>query len=219
MTRAELAKMIDHTLLRPDATQREVAALCAEAIEHGFANVSVNPAWVQFCARSLVGSGVGIDATVGFPLGANTTYIKIEEARDAMQNGATELDMVINVGALKSGDYEYVADEIQSAVRIARNVNVKIILETGYLTDTQIRTVCDMSMRAGAAFVKTSTGFGPSGAKVPDVALMRSVVGDKMGVKAAGGIRSYTDAMAMIGAGANRLGTSAGVTILHYLPE
>ncbi|MCC6796227.1 MAG: deoxyribose-phosphate aldolase [Candidatus Hydrogenedentes bacterium] len=218
MTRSELAKMIDHTVLRADAAQGDVAALCDEAVHNGFAAVSINPAWVSFCAKKLEGSGVLVNATIGFPLGANTAAVKVAEARDAVKNGATELDMVINVGALKSGYAEFVEKEIAAVVKAAEGVPVKVILETSLLNTDEKIAVCEMAMRAGAAFVKTSTGFGRAGATTDDVALMRQVVGAKLGVKAAGGIRSYADAAAMIGAGADRLGTSSGVAILKEMP-
>lgn len=215
MKRAELARMIDHTLLRADATQSEIAELCRQAAEHGFAGVAINPAWTRFCAQRLAGTSVAVNPTVGFPLGANTAQVKVEEARDALRNGATELDMVINVGALRSGFNAYVEQEIAAVVRAAGRVPVKVIIETSCLTDEQKVAVCEMAVRAGAAFVKTSTGFARSGATVEDVALMRRTVGNRIGVKAAGGIRTYGDAMSMIGAGATRIGTSAGIAILE----
>ena len=218
MTRSELAKMIDHTVLRADAAQGDVSALCEEAVHHGFASVSINPAWVSFCAKKLEGSGVLVNATIGFPLGANTAAVKVAEARDAVKNGAGELDMVINVGALKSGYGDFVEKEIAAVVKAAEGVPVKVILETSLLTTDEKIAVCEMAMRSGAAFVKTSTGFGRAGATTDDVALMRQVVGTKLGVKAAGGIRSYGDAASMIGAGADRIGTSSGVTILKEMP-
>ncbi|MDZ4861216.1 MAG: deoxyribose-phosphate aldolase [Candidatus Hydrogenedentes bacterium] len=218
MTRVELAAMIDHTLLRADATQSEIATLCDEATQFGFAAVSINPAWVTFCAKRLSGSGMNVNATVGFPLGANTARIKVDEAKEAVKNGATELDMVINVGALKSGYTDFVESEIAAVVKAARDVPVKIILETGFLTQGEKVSVCEMSARSGAAFVKTSTGFGRAGATTDDVALLRQIVGKTMGVKAAGGIRGYADAMAMLAAGANRIGTSSGVGILKEMP-
>lgn len=218
MKRAELARMIDHTLLRADATQADIAGLCGQAAEHGFAGVAINPAWTQFCAKQLAGTSVNVNPTIGFPLGANTTCVKVEEARDALKNGATELDMVINVGALRSGSHQYVEHEIAAVVQVAKGVPVKVILETAYLTDEEKRAVCEMAVRAGAAFVKTSTGFAKGGATVEDVTLMRRAVGDRIGVKAAGGIRTHEDAMAMIEAGATRIGTSAGVAILANAP-
>ena len=217
MTRAELAARIDHTLVRADTTQVEASRLCSEAVEHQLHAITVNPAWTSYCAKELNGTGVGICPTVGFPLGANTALIKLEESRQLIEDGATELDMVINVGALKSGFPEYVEREIAAIVEAAKDIPIKVILETCYLSDDEKRTVCEISLRAGAAFVKTSTGFGNGGATINDVRLMREVVGDKLGVKAAGGIRSLGDAQSMIDAGATRLGTSATLQILAEL--
>jgi len=218
VTRADLARMIDHTQVRAHATQNDITRLCDEAVRFRFASVSVNPVWTSYCAKRLAGAPVGINACVGFPLGATTAHIKVEEAREAIRNGATEIDMVINIGALKSGFPSFVQREIAAVVRAANSVPVKVILEAGYLTTEEKIRVCEMSLRANAAFVKTATGFGRSGATLEDVALMRRVVGRRMGVKAAGGIRSFADAANMIEAGANRLGTSAGVTILQEMP-
>jgi deoxyribose-phosphate aldolase len=218
VNRAQLARIIDHTLLRAFATREDIAELCDEALDQGFGNVSVNPVWVSFCAKRLAGTGIGVDATVGFPLGANTAHIKVEEAKEAVSNGATEIDMVINVGAMKSGYPSFVEREIAAVVKSVRGVPVKVILETSYLSADEKITVCEMSMRSGAAFVKTCTGYGRAGATVTDVRLMREVVGKALGVKAAGGIRSYVDAMAMIEAGATRLGTSSGTDIVEEMP-
>lgn len=218
LNRSQFARLIDHTLLKASATQHDLARLCEEACRFGFAAVSVNPVWVPFCAARLKGTPVGVDACVGFPLGANTAAVKQQEAAEAVANGATEIDMVINIGALRSGYADYVKKEIAAVVRAARNVPVKVILETGYLTIEEIVRVCEMSMETRAAYVKTSTGFGERGAAVEDVRIMRSVVGDQMGVKAAGGIRTYAAALSMIQAGANRIGTSAGIPILQEMP-
>jgi len=214
VTRAQLARLIDHTLLRAYATEVDIRELCQEAAQHGFATVSVNPAWVSFCAKQLAGTGVGVGACIGFPLGANTPNVKVEEARDAMRNGATEIDMVINIGALKSGYPNYVHQEIGAVVKAVKGIPVKVILECSYLTEQEKVDVCKMSVKAGAAFVKTATGYGHGGATPEDVALLRKVVGDACGVKAAGGIRTYADVITMVNAGANRIGTSAGVQIL-----
>ncbi len=214
MNRSSLAGMIDHTLLRAFATEVEIRHLCEKARLYGFRAVSINPVWVSFCAKLLRDSKVGIDACVAFPLGAATARLKIEEARDAVQNGATEIDMVINIGALKSGYAQYVEKEISAVVKAVKDCPVKVILEASYLSDEEKTAVCKMSVRAGAAYVKTSTGFGSSGARVQDVKLMKSVVGDALGIKAAGGIRSYARAVQFIEAGATRIGTSAGVAIL-----
>lgn len=219
MTKKELAALIDHTLVRADATQLEISRLCSEAVEHGLYAVTVNPAWTSYCAKQLEDAKVRISPTVGFPLGASTALIKVEEARQLIEDGATELDMVINVGALKSGFPEYVEREVGAVVELAEDVPVKVILEACYLTDDEKRRVCEISRNAGAAFVKTSTGFGSGGATTHDVRLMRDVVGDAMGVKAAGGIRTLADAQSMIDAGATRLGTSASLQILAELDD
>ena len=219
MNRAALARMIDHTELHAYATLVDIEELCDEAVEWGFASVSINSAWTSYCARRLKDTDVIVDTVVGFPLGANTPHTKIEEAREAVKNGATEIDAVINVGALKSGYGDFVEQEIGALVRAVKDVPLKVILETSYLTTEEKVAVCEMSVRAGAAFVKTSTGFGLGGATVEDVQLMRKVVGDAIGVKAAGGIRTYGQAVAMIEAGATRLGTSAGVAILADAPK
>lgn len=214
ITRLELAGRIDHTLLRAYATQVDITELCDEAAANGFAAVAVNGAWVTYCAKRLAGSGVGIAVTIGFPLGAATAHVKLEEAREALKNGATELDMVINIGALKSGYPQFVEKEIAAIVKAAGAAPVKVILETCYLNRDEKIAVCQMAVRAGAAFVKTSTGYGDDGATVEDVLLMREVVGTASGVKAAGGIRTYAEAVALIDAGADRIGTSSGVEIL-----
>ena len=219
MTRAQLARIIDHTQLRAYATQIDVAELCDEAVQYGFACVSINPAWTSYCAKRLAGTNVGVDVVVGFPLGANTAYTKVEEAREAVRNGATEIDMVINIGALKSGFPEFVEREIAAVVKAVRGIPVKAILETSYLTTSEKEAVCEMSVRSGAAYVKTSTGYGNGGATVEDVALMRRVVGNGLGVKAAGGIRSYADVMALLKAGATRIGTSAGIEIIEGMSD
>lgn len=219
MTRSELAAMIDHTQLRPYATQLDVSELCEEAAYFGVAAVTVNPAWVSYCVNRLGGTGVGVNATVGFPLGANTARIKVEEAREAVKNGASELDMVINVGALKSGFPQFVEREIAAVVKVAGDAPVKVILEASYLTDEEKVAVCEMSRVGGAAFVMTSTGYGTEGAVQEDIALMRKTVGDDLGIKAAGGIRNYRDTMIFIAAGATRVGTSATIRIIDEVPE
>ena len=211
--------MIDHTQLRPYATEVDMGELCAEAVEHGFATVAINPAWTSFCAKKLAGSNVGVCVVVAFPLGASTASIKVEEARDAARNGATEIDMVINVGALKSGYPAFVEKEIGAVVKAVAGTPVKVILETSFLTEGEKIDVCKMSMAAGAAFVKTATGYGHAGATAEDVGLLRQVVGDRLGVKAAGGIRTYVDALDMIESGANRLGTSSGIQIIQDMPK
>ncbi len=216
-TDRSLAHMIDHTLLKPDATQDQIAQLCFEARKHGFASVCVNSTNVKLCAELLKGSGVPVCAVIGFPLGAMTTDAKVFEAQQAIRDGASELDMVINVGAVKSRDYELVHNDIASIARgcHAGNAILKVIIEAALLTDEEKVIACQLAKVAGADFVKTSTGFGPGGATAEDVALMRRVVGPTVGVKAAGGIRTLADAQKMIAAGASRIGASASVKILQ----
>jgi deoxyribose-phosphate aldolase len=216
-TDGSVAHMIDHTLLKPDATQDEVAQLCYEARKHKFASVCVNPSYVKLCSELLEGSGVEVCAVVGFPLGATPTDGKVFETQQAIREGASEVDMVINVGALKSRDYELVECDIASIANAchADNAILKVIIEAALLTDEEKVVACQLSKVAGADFVKTSTGFGPGGATIEDVALMRRVVGPTMGVKAAGGIRTFEDAQKMIAAGASRLGASASVRIIQ----
>lgn len=212
----QLARYIDHTLLKPDAAREQILKLCREAVEHRFASVCVNPCWVPLCAEALQGSGVKVCTVIGFPLGATLSTVKAFEAEECIRQGAGEVDMVINIGALKSGDQRYVEDDIRAVVERAHALGalVKVIIETVLLTQEEKVLACRLSQAAGADFVKTSTGFAGGGATVEDVALMRQVVGEAMGVKAAGGIRTYEDALRMIQAGANRLGTSAGVQII-----
>jgi deoxyribose-phosphate aldolase len=212
-----LAAMIDHTLLKPDATQEQIAQLCFEARKHGFASVCVNPTWVELCAKLLEGSQVKVCTVIGFPLGATEPEVKAFEAQRAIEHGASEIDMVINIGALKARDLELVAKDIRGVVQTshAHGAIVKVIIEAILLTDEEKTISCLLSKEAGADFVKTSTGFASGGATVHDVALMRKVVGPEMGVKAAGGVRTYEDAENMIKAGATRIGASAGVKILQ----
>lgn len=211
----KLASMIDHTLLKPEAAKSEIEKLCNEARSYSFCSVCVNPANVRQAAGLLQGSGVKVCTVIGFPLGASTPVIKAMEARDAIANGATEVDMVINVGALKSGDYDLCARDIKAVVDAAGDqALVKVIIETCLLTDEEKRKACQLAKNAGAHFVKTSTGFGKGGATVEDVMLMRQVVGPEMGVKASGGVRDRETAEKMFRAGANRFGTSAGVAIV-----
>lgn len=210
----EIAHYIDHTILKADATRDEIAKLCDEAKTHQFFSVCVNAANVAMAKEFVLGSDVRVCAVVGFPLGATTPQVKAFETHEAVRAGAEEVDMVINVGALKSGDFELVAQDIQAVVDAAHGKLVKVILECALLTPEQITIASSLAKGAGADFVKTSTGFGPGGATTQDVELMRSIVGDDMGVKASGGIRDYDTAMAMIKAGANRLGCSSGVKIV-----
>lgn len=214
MDARELAALIDHTMLKACATQDDIDQVCDEAVQFGFASVSINPIWTAYCAQKLAGTPVRVNPTVGFPLGANTPMVKLAEAREAVKNGAGEIDVVINIGAVKSGYHDFAERELAEIVKAAGTVGVKVIIETGYLTNEEKVAACEIAVRAGAAFVKTATGFGPTGATVEDVRLMRSVVGAALGVKAAGGIRTCETAIAMLEAGANRIGTSAGVDIV-----
>ena len=212
-----LAKMIDHTLLKPDATQDQIAQLCFEARKYGFASVCINPTWVKLCAQLLAGSPVKVCTVIGFPLGATAPEVKLFETQNAIENGATEIDMVINIGALKARDLELVARDIRGVVTTshARGALVKVIIEAVLLTDEEKTIACLISKEAGADFVKTSTGFASGGATMHDVELMRRTVGPEMGIKAAGGVRTYEDAENMIKAGATRIGASAGVKIIQ----
>jgi deoxyribose-phosphate aldolase len=217
MTPAEFAKHIDHTLLKPDSTRRDARHVSEEAKEYGFAAACILPSWVADGAEILAGSGVAVCTVVGFPHGIAPAQAKAAEAATAVADGATEVDMVINISALKSGADLLAFDDIQSVVDVSQagGAIVKVILECALLTDDEKRRACKMSVEAGAQFVKTSTGFASHGATVHDVALLRAAVGPEIGVKAAGGIRTVADALAMIEAGANRLGTSAGVALLE----
>lgn len=210
-----VAPMIDHTLLKPDATREELRKVCDEARRFGFATVCVNSANVRFVASCLEGSTVVAIAVVGFPLGAATSGAKSFETREAIRNGAKEIDMVINIGALKSRDYKYVEDDIRAVVEAAGRIPVKVILETSMLDRDQKVIACALAKAAGAAFVKTSTGFGGGGATAEDIALMRQVVGDDVGVKASGGVRTIDDVERLIEAGASRIGASSSVAIVQ----
>ena len=216
---APLLRRIDHTLLRPDAALAQIVQLCQEARAHGFASVCVNPVWVPLCAELLRGADAFVCTVAGFPLGAARPAVKAYEAEQAVCDGAGEVDMVLNIGALKSRDYERVARDVAGVVQVCRRLGagVKVIIEAALLTDDEKITACRIAQWAGADFVKTSTGFGPGGATVSDVALMRRTVGPDMGVKAAGGVRTLAEARAMLAAGATRIGTSAGVAIAREL--
>ena len=206
--------MIDHTLLKPDATAEQVKKLCQEAKEYGFASVCINPSYIPLASQLLFGSPVKVCTVIGFPLGASSTRSKVAETKDAIENGAKEVDMVINIGAVKSGDYDLVKNDIEAVVLTAKGkALVKVILETCLLTDEEKVRACTLAKMAGADFVKTSTGFSTGGATVEDIKLMRQAVGADMGVKASGGIKDYAAALAMVNAGANRLGTSSGIAI------
>lgn len=211
---AELAQYIDHTLLKPEACEADVVKLCAEAREHCFASVCVNPSFTALVARELKGSGVMTCCVAGFPFGTHTPEAKAAETAQAVHDGAEEIDMVLNVGAVKSGDWSLVYRDIRAVVAAAGTAGVKVILETCLLTGEEKVMACALSRLAGAAFVKTSTGFSSGGATAEDITLMRTVVGPHMGVKASGGVRTYEDAAAMLRAGANRLGASAGIKII-----
>ena len=213
----DLARTIDHTLLKPDATQDQIAQLCFEARKYGFASVCVNPTWVELCARLLEGSAVKVCSVIGFPLGATAPEVKAFETQNALDHGASEIDMVINIGALKARDLDLAARDIRGVVATAhaRRALVKVIIEAVLLTDEEKTIACLLAKEAGADFVKTSTGFASGGATVHDVELMRRTVGPEMGVKAAGGVRTYEDAQQMIRAGATRIGASAGVKIVQ----
>lgn len=222
ISREELAKMIDSTDVRATATRSEIETLCKEAVQHGFGCVCVNPIYVRLAASLLKGSCVKLSSTVGFPFGASLPEIKALEAIKAVEDGADELDMVINLGGLKSGDYDAVSRDIAAVVdvkRLSKEMIVKVIIETAHLTASEKVAACKLAKGAGADFVKTSTGFFGKGATVEDVKLMRQVVGKNVGVKAAGGIRTYAEALAMIEAGANRIGTSSGVAIIKEAPR
>jgi deoxyribose-phosphate aldolase len=210
------AKMFDHTILKADATKEQVVKLCNEALEYGFASICVNSCHTKLVAEKLKGSNVKTCVVVGFPLGAMSSSAKVSETQDAIKAGAQEVDMVINVGALKDKDLEYVENDIRAVVAGAdKKALVKVIIETCLLTDEEKVTACKLAQKAGADFVKTSTGFSTGGATVADIALMRKTVGDSMGVKASGGIRDYDTAIAMIKAGATRIGASASVAIVN----
>lgn len=213
---ADLAQYIDHTLLRPDASPSDIDRLCDEAAEYGFAAVCINPTWVARAKKRLRSSGITVASVVGFPLGANTPEIKAMETRRALRDGAREIDMVINIGALKGGEHDLVRKDIAGVSDACREVGAlnKVIIEAAYLSDEEKVIACRLSLAGRAHYVKTSTGFGPGGATVFDVALMREVVGAKVGVKAAGGIHTADEVREMITAGATRIGASAGVRIV-----
>jgi deoxyribose-phosphate aldolase len=210
-----IASYIDHTLLKPNATALQLKQLCDEAKTHQFASVCVNPSAVGYCSDLLKNSNIPVCTVIGFPLGANTKATKAFETKNAVENGATELDMVINIGALKDGLFDYVESDIRVVVEASKGNLVKVIIETCLLNKDEIVMACKLSKKAGAQFVKTSTGFSTSGATEEDIKLMRNTVGEKMGVKASGGIKNREDVLKMINAGATRIGASAGVTIIN----
>ncbi|CAM3190157.1 MAG: deoxyribose-phosphate aldolase [Pseudolactococcus laudensis] len=209
-----LNKYIDHTVLKADTPKAKVQQIIDEAIQYDFMSVCINPTWVSFAAEKLAATDVKVCTVIGFPLGANMSAVKAFEASEAIKNGADEVDMVINIGAAKDGDWDLVESDIQAVVDASGDVLTKVIIETSLLTDEEKVKACQAAVRAGADFVKTSTGFSTAGATVADIALMRQTVGPDLGVKASGGVRSIADAQAMIDAGATRLGTSNGVDIM-----
>jgi deoxyribose-phosphate aldolase len=214
MEPSEVAARIDHTILGAEATKEEVKAKCKEALEYQFASVCVNPAFVELVADELAGSDVKVCTVIGFPLGESTSETKNFEARDAVNNGADELDMVLNLGALKSNNWEVVQEDIEVVVKGAQDKTVKVIIETCYLTDEEKRKACQVIKEAGADFVKTSTGFGTAGAQIEDIRLLKKEVGDDLKIKASGGIGTFDKAVEMIEAGADRIGASSGVEIV-----
>lgn len=209
-----MARYIDHTLLKPEATEADIVRLCREAVENSFYSVCINPSYVKLAVKELQNSTVKVCAVIGFPLGATTAAVKAFETSEAVTNGASEIDMVIHIGALKSGREKYVFDEITAVVKAAGGNTVKVIIETGFLTNEEKILACRLAKDAGAHFVKTSTGFGPGGATIGDVQLMRETVGQQVGIKASGGVRTAEAARQMIEAGADRIGTSSGVVIV-----
>ena len=208
-------KYIDHTVLKPETTKAQILTLCEEAKQYDFASVCVNPTWVETCAKELEGTDVKVCTVIGFPLGATLKEVKAFETKCAIEAGATEVDMVINIGAAKDQNWELVYEDIKAVVDAANGVLVKVIIETCLLTDEEKVKACEMSVKAGANFVKTSTWFSTGGATVEDVKLMRQTVGEKVGVKASGGVRTSEDMNAMVEAGANRIGTSGGVSLVQ----
>ncbi len=215
MMSENMAGYIDHTLLKPEAKREDIIRLCREALQNNFYSVCINPSFVQTAVYELKDSAVKVCAVIGFPLGATTTATKAFEATEALASGAEEVDMVIHVGALKGGEEDYVRDDIAAVVKVARGKTVKVIIESGLLTDSEKVLACRLAKEAGAGFVKTSTGFGPGGATVGDIRLMRETVGPDLGVKASGGVRTLETARLMIEAGATRIGTSSGITIVQ----
>ncbi len=210
----ELNKYIDHTLLKPESTKNQILKVCEEAKANNFASVCVNPTWVKTVSEALEGTDVMTCTVIGFPLGANTSEVKAFETENAITNGADEIDMVINVGALIAGDTDLVLNDIKAVVEASKEQTVKVIIETSLLTDEQKKVACELILEAGADFVKTSTGFNGGGATEADIKLFKSIVKDNCLIKASGGVRTYEDAMVMINAGANRIGTSGGVSII-----
>lgn len=215
-----VAQYIDHTILNADATKEDIKRICEEAKEYNFKTVCIQPYWVKYAKELLAGTEVGVTTVIGFPLGANTTEIKVAEAKQAVTEGASDVDMVINIGALKSEDYDTVLDDIKAVVdAVAGKAIVKVIIETSLLTKAEKIRASELAKQAGADFVKTSTGFSTGGATLDDVQLMRATVGPDMGVKASGGVRTFEDAKAMIEVGATRIGASSGISIVEGAKE
>jgi deoxyribose-phosphate aldolase len=216
MKKQEIAKYIDHTALKAETSLNDIEKLCREAVEYGFASVMVNPCNVAAAAKATAGSFVKVGTVIGFPLGANTTATKVFEAEDAVNNGAHEVDMVINIGRFKEKKYDYVQEDIAAVARAMKGkALLKVIVETGYLDDLELTKACEIVRDAGADFIKTSTGFSQGGATVHNIQLMKGVLGDSLGIKASGGVRNYEQAVAMIEAGATRIGASAGIAIIQ----
>jgi deoxyribose-phosphate aldolase len=214
MDKQQLIDIIDYTLLKPTATKEEIKAFCEETIEYGFKTVFVNPYYVSYAHRLLDPHGIKVGVPIGFSLGGATTHVKVEETKEAIKNGATEIDMLVNLGALKSGEYDVVRDDIAAVVKAAGGLTTKVIIETALLTDEEKVKVTELIIEAGADFVKTATGFNGGGATVEDVKLLKSVAGDKIQVKAAGGVKTYEDAINIVEAGATRIGASGAVAII-----
>ena len=212
----EMSGYIDHTLLKPEATRADIIKLCREAVKYRFYSVCINPSYVLTAAGELQNTGIKVCAVVGFPLGATTTAVKAFEAAEAVDHGADEIDMVIQIGALKSGDRDYVLNDIAAVVRAAKGRPVKVIIETGLLTEEEKVQACRLAEQAGAAYVKTATGFGPGGATIADIQLMRETIGPEVGIKASGGVRTAEIAREMIKAGAARIGTSSGPALVNF---
>ncbi|MCS7136387.1 MAG: deoxyribose-phosphate aldolase [Aigarchaeota archaeon] len=218
--RRRLARLIDHTDVRPQSTNADVRRLCDEAVKHGFYAVCVQPCFVRLASKLLTGySDVKVCTVVGFPFGMNVTDVKVFEAKKAIEDGAEELDVVMNIGMMKAGNYAYVEDELNKITDVTKGVVVKLIVETGYLTVEELGKACDIAVRAGVDYVKTCTGFGPRGVSLEDVRLIKEFTGGKVGIKASGGIRTYEQAVSLIEAGATRIGTSHGLKLLEGAPS
>jgi len=217
--RKSLAKLIDHTDVRPIATDADIKRLCDEAVKHGFCAVCVQPYFVRLASRLLANeSGVKVCTVVGFPFGTNVTDVKVFEAKKAIEDGAEELDVVMNISAVKSGNYAYLEEELNKIMSVAEDTVIKLIIETGYLTVEEMKKVCDIAVKAGVDYIKTCTGFGPRGVSLDDVRLIKEFTGGKVGIKASGGIRTYEQAVSLIEAGATRLGTSRSLKVLEGAP-